>query len=93
MSALAYLGPEGTFTQMALDDWDPAKDAAAGPQLFWRSVLCNLLVCLALLFLVTVRIDYRFWRRLAPLRRPTSSTRRSGPSGGSPSTATTTRMA
>jgi len=25
-----------------------AKDAATGPQLFWRSVLCNLLVCLAL---------------------------------------------
>ncbi|MCU1496102.1 MAG: formate/nitrite transporter [Acidimicrobiales bacterium] len=25
-----------------------AKNAAAGPQLFWRAVLCNLLVCLAL---------------------------------------------
>ena len=25
-----------------------AKDAAAGPQLFWRAVLCNALVCLAL---------------------------------------------
>jgi nitrite transporter NirC len=24
------------------------KDAATGPQLFWRSVLCNMLVCLAL---------------------------------------------
>ena len=26
-----YLGPEGTFTQMALDDWDPAKDADHQP--------------------------------------------------------------
>jgi nitrite transporter NirC len=25
-----------------------AKNAATGPQLFWRSVLCNMLVCLAL---------------------------------------------
>jgi nitrite transporter NirC len=25
-----------------------AKNAATGPELFWRSVLCNLLVCLAL---------------------------------------------
>jgi nitrite transporter NirC len=25
-----------------------AKDAATGPQLFWRAVLCNMLVCLAL---------------------------------------------
>ena len=25
-----------------------AKDSATGPQLFWRSVLCNMLVCLAL---------------------------------------------
>jgi nitrite transporter NirC len=25
-----------------------AKDAATGPQLFWRSLLCNMLVCLAL---------------------------------------------
>lgn len=26
-----YLGPEGTFTQMALDDWDPAKEADHQP--------------------------------------------------------------
>jgi nitrite transporter NirC len=34
-----------------------AKDAAPGPQLFWRSVLCNLLVCLALWMAGRTRSD------------------------------------
>jgi nitrite transporter NirC len=34
-----------------------AKDAATGPQLFWRSVLCNLLVCLALWMAGRTRSD------------------------------------
>jgi nitrite transporter NirC len=34
-----------------------AKDAATGPQLFWRSVLCNLLVCLALWMAMRTRSD------------------------------------
>lgn len=34
-----------------------AKDAAAGPQLFWRSVLCNLLVCLGLWMAARVQSD------------------------------------
>lgn len=33
------------------------KDAAAGPQLFWRSVLCNLLVCLGLWMASRVQSD------------------------------------
>ena len=33
------------------------KDAASGPQLFWRSVLCNLLVCLALWMAARTRSD------------------------------------
>jgi prephenate dehydratase len=31
MSSYAYLGPEGTFTQMALDAWTPGSDAARRP--------------------------------------------------------------
>jgi len=34
-----------------------AKDAASGPQLFWRSVLCNMLVCLALWMAARTRSD------------------------------------
>ena len=34
-----------------------AKNAATGPQLFWRSVLCNLLVCLALWMAARTRSD------------------------------------
>jgi nitrite transporter NirC len=34
-----------------------AKDAAAGPQLFWRAVLCNLLVCLALWMAMRAKSD------------------------------------
>src|SRR5437867_4209445 len=34
-----------------------AKDAATGPQLFWRSVLCNMLVCLALWMAARTRDD------------------------------------
>lgn len=34
-----------------------AKDAAAGPQLFWRSVLCNVLVCLGLWMASRVQSD------------------------------------
>jgi nitrite transporter NirC len=33
------------------------KDAAAGPQLFWRAVLCNMLVCLALWMAARTRSD------------------------------------
>ncbi len=34
--------------QTLVDSLITAKNAATGPQLFWRSVLCNMLVCLAL---------------------------------------------
>jgi len=34
-----------------------AKDAATGPQLFWRAVLCNALVCLALWMAARTRSD------------------------------------
>jgi len=34
-----------------------AKDAAPGPQLFWRAVLCNMLVCLALWMAARTRSD------------------------------------
>jgi nitrite transporter NirC len=34
-----------------------AKDAATGPQLFWRSVLCNMLVCLALWMAMRTKSD------------------------------------
>lgn len=34
-----------------------AKNAATGPQLFWRSVLCNMLVCLALWMAARTRSD------------------------------------
>ena len=31
MTTYAYLGPEGTFTQMALDAWSPARGAEQRP--------------------------------------------------------------
>ena len=34
-----------------------AKDALTGPQLFWRAVLCNALVCLALWMAARTRTD------------------------------------
>ena len=34
-----------------------AKDSATGPQLFWRAVLCNMLVCLALWMAARTRSD------------------------------------
>lgn len=34
-----------------------AKDAASGPQLFWRAVLCNMLVCLALWMAARTKSD------------------------------------
>jgi len=34
-----------------------AKDALSGPQLFWRAVLCNALVCLALWMAARTRSD------------------------------------
>ena len=34
-----------------------AKNAATGPQLFWRSVLCNMLVCLALWMAARTKSD------------------------------------
>jgi len=34
-----------------------SKDAAAGPQLFWRAVLCNALVCLAIWMAARTRSD------------------------------------
>jgi nitrite transporter NirC len=34
-----------------------AKDSASGPQLFWRAVLCNALVCLALWMAARTRSD------------------------------------
>ncbi|MEY2417809.1 MAG: nitrite transporter [Actinomycetota bacterium] len=34
-----------------------AKDAAAGPQLFWRALLCNMLVCLALWMAARTKSD------------------------------------
>jgi nitrite transporter NirC len=46
-------GPASTL----LADIATGKDATAGPQLFWRSVLCNLLVCLALWMAMRTRSD------------------------------------
>ncbi len=60
------------------------KDAAAGPQLFWRSVLCNLLVCLGLWMAGRVQSDAAkaivLWPR--PARgRGRARCRGGGPSG------------
>lgn len=51
----------GTFTggpgEAMIASVTAAKDAATGPQLFWRSVLCNALVCLALWMAARTRSD------------------------------------
>lgn len=41
-------GRAGTAAADLIAAVTAAKSAAAGPQLFWRAVLCNMLVCLAL---------------------------------------------
>ena len=46
-------GPAGVLIDSAVK----AKNAATGPQLFWRAVLCNLLVCLAVWMAARTRND------------------------------------
>jgi nitrite transporter NirC len=46
-------GPAGALIDSAVK----AKNAATGPQLFWRAVLCNLLVCLAVWMAARTRND------------------------------------
>lgn len=46
-------GPGAALIASAVE----AKNAAAGPQLFWRAVLCNMLVCLALWMAARTRSD------------------------------------
>jgi nitrite transporter NirC len=46
-------GPAGALIDAAVK----AKNAATGPQLFWRAVLCNLLVCLAVWMAARTRND------------------------------------
>jgi nitrite transporter NirC len=46
-------GPAGALIDSAIK----AKNAATGPQLFWRAVLCNLLVCLAVWMAARTRND------------------------------------
>jgi nitrite transporter NirC len=46
-------GPAGAL----IDGVVKAKNAATGPQLFWRAVLCNLLVCLAVWMAARTRSD------------------------------------
>ncbi|MCA1843330.1 MAG: formate/nitrite transporter family protein, partial [Actinobacteria bacterium] len=46
-------GPAGALIDAAVK----AKNAATGPQLFWRAVLCNLLVCLAVWMAARTRSD------------------------------------
>ena len=46
-------GPAGALIDSAVK----AKNAATGPQLFWRAVLCNLLVCLAVWMAARTRSD------------------------------------
>ncbi|MCA1847226.1 MAG: formate/nitrite transporter family protein, partial [Actinobacteria bacterium] len=46
-------GPAGALIDSAVK----AKNAASGPQLFWRAVLCNLLVCLAVWMAARTRND------------------------------------
>ncbi|HVW33290.1 MAG TPA: formate/nitrite transporter family protein, partial [Acidimicrobiia bacterium] len=46
-------GPAGAM----IDGLVKAKNAAPGPQLFWRAVLCNLLVCLAVWMAARTRSD------------------------------------
>jgi nitrite transporter NirC len=46
-------GPAGALIDGAVK----AKNAATGPQLFWRAVLCNMLVCLAVWMAARTRSD------------------------------------
>ena len=46
-------GPAGALLDAAIK----AKNAATGPQLFWRAVLCNMLVCLAVWMAARTRSD------------------------------------
>jgi nitrite transporter NirC len=46
-------GPGGAL----IDGLVKAKNTASGPQLFWRSVLCNMLVCLAVWMAARTRSD------------------------------------
>jgi len=46
-------GPAGALIDAAVK----AKNAATGPQLFWRAVLCNMLVCLAVWMAARTRND------------------------------------
>ncbi|HZQ78361.1 MAG TPA: formate/nitrite transporter family protein [Acidimicrobiia bacterium] len=46
-------GPAGAL----IDGVVKAKNAATGPQLFWRAVLCNMLVCLAVWMAARTRSD------------------------------------
>jgi nitrite transporter NirC len=46
-------GPGATLVASVVQ----AKDAVTGPQLFWRSVLCNMLVCLALWMAARTKSD------------------------------------
>lgn len=58
LAAAVYAG--GTITGSSstmLASMTAAKDAASGPQLFWRAVLCNALVCLALWMAARTRSD------------------------------------
>lgn len=46
-------GPGATFLASTVQ----AKDALSGPQLFWRAVLCNMLVCLGLWMAARTKSD------------------------------------
>lgn len=52
-SPAGKMGPGETLIAAAIT----AKNAATGPQLFWRSVLCNALVCLAMWMATRTRSD------------------------------------
>ena len=47
-AALVHGGGTLTAASAMLEAVTAAKSSATGPQLFWRAVLCNMLVCLAL---------------------------------------------
>lgn len=58
LAAAVFAG--GTITgssSTVLASMTAAKDTASGPQLFWRAVLCNALVCLALWMAARTRSD------------------------------------
>ena len=52
-TATGAAGPAGALIDSAVK----AKNAATGPQLFWRAVLCNMLVCLAVWMAARTRND------------------------------------